>query len=56
MTEPIVSVKPGGEINPWWQQVVSTVRADGAMNVERTCNLPSTGTAVWSPILRPSSR
>ena len=34
MTEPIVPVKPGGEIDPWWQRVVSTARADSAMNVD----------------------
>ena len=34
MTEPIVPVKLGGEINPWWQQVVSAVRADGRVNVD----------------------
>jgi hypothetical protein len=34
MTEPIVPVKPGGEIDPWWQQVVSTTRADSAVNVD----------------------
>ena len=34
MTEPIVPVKPGGEIDPWWQRVVSTARADSAVNVD----------------------
>jgi hypothetical protein len=34
MTEPIIPVKPGGEIDPWWQQVVSTARADSAVNVD----------------------
>src|SRR5580704_14113391 len=34
MTEPIVPVRPGGEIDPWWQQVVSTTRADSAVNVD----------------------
>lgn len=34
MTEPIVPVKSGGEIDPWWQRVVSTVRADSAVNVD----------------------
>jgi hypothetical protein len=34
MTEPILPVKRGGEIDPWWQQVVSTTRADSAVNVD----------------------
>ena len=34
MTEPIIPVKPGGEIDPWWRAVVSTARADGAVNVD----------------------
>jgi hypothetical protein len=34
LSEPIVPVKPGGEIDPRWQQVVSTARADGAVNVD----------------------
>ena len=33
MTEPIIPVKPGGEVDPWWQQVVSLARADVAVNV-----------------------
>lgn len=34
MTEPIIPVRAGGEIDPWWQQVVSLARADGAVNVD----------------------
>ena len=34
MTEPIIPVKPGGEIDPWWEQVVSLARADSAVNVD----------------------
>ena len=34
MTESIVPVKAGGEIDPWWQRVVLTARADGAVNVD----------------------
>jgi hypothetical protein len=34
MTEPIVPVKPGGEIDLWWQQVVSTARGDSVVNVD----------------------
>lgn len=34
MTEPIVPVEPGGEIDWWWQQVVSTSRAESAVNVD----------------------
>lgn len=34
MTEPIIPVKPGGEVDPWWQQVASLARADGAVNVD----------------------
>jgi hypothetical protein len=34
MTEPIIPVKPGGEIDAWWQQVVTLTRVDGAVNVD----------------------
>ena len=34
MTEPIIPVKPGGEIDPWWEQVVSLARIDSAVNVD----------------------
>lgn len=34
MTEPIIPVKPGGEVDTWWQQVVSLARVDGAVNVD----------------------
>jgi hypothetical protein len=34
MTEPIIPVKPGGEIDPWSRQVVSLARADVAVNVD----------------------
>jgi hypothetical protein len=34
MTEPIIPVKSGGEIDPWWLQVVTLARADGAVNVD----------------------
>jgi hypothetical protein len=34
MTEPIIPVTPGGEIDPWWQRVASLSRADGAVNVD----------------------
>jgi hypothetical protein len=34
MTEPIIPVKTGGELDPWWQQVASLARADSAVNVD----------------------
>ena len=34
MTEPIIPVKPGGDVDPWWQQVAQLARADGAVNVD----------------------
>jgi hypothetical protein len=34
MTEPIIPVKPGGDVDPWWEQMVSLARADGAVNVD----------------------
>jgi hypothetical protein len=34
MTEPIIPVRAGGEIDAWWQQVASLARADGAVNVD----------------------
>jgi hypothetical protein len=34
MTEPIIPVKPGGDIDPWWRQVAQLARADGAVNVD----------------------
>ena len=34
MTEPIIPVKPGGEVDKWWQQVVSLSRADVTVNVD----------------------
>jgi hypothetical protein len=34
MTEPIVPVKTGGEIDGWWHQVVTLAGADTAVNVD----------------------
>jgi hypothetical protein len=34
MTEPIVPVKPGGEFDPWYGQVVPLARVDAAVNVD----------------------
>jgi hypothetical protein len=34
MTEPIIPVKPAGDVDEWWQQVVSLARADGVVNVD----------------------
>jgi hypothetical protein len=34
MTEPIIPVKPGGDVDPWWRQVARLARADGAVNVD----------------------
>jgi hypothetical protein len=34
MTEPIIPVKPGGEVDPWWTQVASLARVDGVVNVD----------------------
>src|SRR5260370_10734446 len=34
MTEPIIPVKPGGDVDAWWEQVVSLARADSAVNVD----------------------
>jgi hypothetical protein len=34
MTEPIIPVKPGGEVVPWWTQVASLARVDGVVNVD----------------------
>jgi hypothetical protein len=34
MTEPIIPVNPGGDVDPWWKQVVTIARADGAVNVD----------------------
>jgi hypothetical protein len=34
MTEPIVPVKTGGEIDGWWRQVVTLAGADTAVNVD----------------------
>jgi len=34
MTEPIIPVKPGGEVDPWWQQVVSLAGVEGAVNID----------------------
>jgi len=34
MTEPIIPVKRGGEVDASWQQVVSLARADNAVNVD----------------------
>jgi hypothetical protein len=31
---PIIPVKPGGDVDQWWQRVVSLARADGAVNVD----------------------
>jgi len=34
MTEPIVPVRPDGDVDVWWQRVVSLARADSAVNVD----------------------
>ena len=34
MTEPIIPVKPGGDIDPSWQRVVALARADSVVNVD----------------------
>jgi hypothetical protein len=34
MTEPIIPVKPGGEVDAWWEQVASLSRADSVVNVD----------------------
>lgn len=34
MSEPIIPVKPGGDLDPWWPAMVSMVRADIAVNVD----------------------
>lgn len=34
MTEPIIPVKPGGDVDPWWRQVAQLARVDGAVNVD----------------------
>jgi hypothetical protein len=34
MSEPIIPVKPGGGLEPWWPRMVSDVRADIAVNVD----------------------
>ena len=34
MAEPIIPVKPGGDVDPWWRQVARLARADGAVNVD----------------------
>jgi hypothetical protein len=34
MSEPIIPVKPGGEIDPWWLQVVTVAAVDEAVNVD----------------------
>ena len=34
MTEPIVPVSPGGQVDAWWGQVVELAGVDGAVNVD----------------------
>lgn len=34
MSEPIIPVNPGGDVDPWWPDMVSMVRADIAVNVD----------------------
>ena len=34
MTEPIISVKPGGDFDPWFGQLTSLARVDVAVNVD----------------------
>lgn len=34
MTEPIIPVKPSGDVDVWWEQVVSLTRADSVVNVD----------------------
>jgi hypothetical protein len=34
MTEPIIPVRPGSDLEPWWSRVVSLSRADIAVNID----------------------
>jgi hypothetical protein len=34
MTEPVIPVRPGGEVDAWWHQVVSLARVDAVVNVD----------------------
>jgi hypothetical protein len=47
MTEPIIPVKPGGEVDEWCEQVISLARADSAVNVDADPEDASAAGKTW---------